>query len=289
MCAVTVEGMRMATSASGASVPPVAPVSAITASPTSWARPAARTTLAELPLVEMPRSTSPAAPKDSDLSLEHTLDAVVVRDGGEQRGVGREGDRRDRGPGVVEREGADELRGKVLGVGGAAPVPTDQELVASAEGGGQQHGGCGDIVPAVLSHLAHEDGGVPQVALRGVACGVQVHLSSLPDERGDDSPRGLEVRGHVIGGDPFREGRPSLARADEHGGRADPSPRLDVGAFVPDEERGCEIQVQVARGIEEQTGFGLTATTGVAGVVGAAVDGVDLGGVRGEEHHGAAC
>ena len=135
MCAVTVLGTRTPTSASAASSPPDAPVSATTRSPATRARSAARITFAELPLVEMAISTSPVAAERLDLALEHALGAEVVRDGGEERRVGRERDRRDRRAGVVDRERADELRREVLRVGRAAAVAADQELAPASQRG----------------------------------------------------------------------------------------------------------------------------------------------------------
>ena len=122
----------------GASEPPDAPVSATTRMPSPRARSAARSTLAEVPLVEIAIRTSPCASERFHLSLEHPLDAEVVRDGCEERRIGGQRDGGDRRARVVDRQRADELRRQVLRVRGAATVPADQELPA----------GCAEMRPA---------------------------------------------------------------------------------------------------------------------------------------------
>ncbi len=65
------------------------------------------------------------------MPLEHLLEAVIVADRGERRGVGGQRDRCKWG--AVGGEAADELRGDVLGVGRAAAVAGQQNLAAAAQ------------------------------------------------------------------------------------------------------------------------------------------------------------
>ena len=131
MCAVIVEGTRIATSASGASG---------AARLLRSARPperscdracsAARTMFAEFPLVEIAMSTSPARPSDSTWraktpSMPKSFAIAVSSDVSVVRAIaGIDGTR------VVDGERAHELGRQVLGVGGAAAVAADQQLPA---------------------------------------------------------------------------------------------------------------------------------------------------------------
>ena len=63
-----------------------------------------------------------------DLALEDVVVAVVVADGGEDAGVGGEGDGAKGG--AVDGEAGDELGDEVLRVGGGASVAADHELAA---------------------------------------------------------------------------------------------------------------------------------------------------------------
>ena len=66
-----------------------------------------------------------------DLAREHLFEAVIVGDRRQCRGVGGQ---RDRGvAGTVLLVAADDLGGDMLGVGGAAAIADDQELVAGAQ------------------------------------------------------------------------------------------------------------------------------------------------------------
>ena len=178
---------------------PTPPVSATTRMPCARACSAARTTFAELPLVEIAISTSPLAAERLDLAREHPLDAEVVRDRGEQRGIGGEGDRRDRRTRVVDREGAHELGGQVLGIGRAAAVAADQQLPAASEcSDAIRIRGRGDVVEA----LGLDERNVSAVSRRYAparARGRPSSLGLLVDERGDDSRGGREVGDDVVG------------------------------------------------------------------------------------------
>ena len=88
----------------------------------------ARSTLGELPEVEMARKTSPGWPRASIWRAKSTLEAVVVADGGEDGGIGGESDGAHRR--AVVDEAADKLRHQMLRVGGAAAVAGHHELAA---------------------------------------------------------------------------------------------------------------------------------------------------------------
>ena len=69
-----------------------------------------------------------AAPAEAlDLAREHLLEAVIVGDRGQRRGVGGQRDRGVAGP--ILLVAADDFGGDMLGVGGAAAIADDQELV----------------------------------------------------------------------------------------------------------------------------------------------------------------
>ena len=111
--------------------PPSPPVSAIVVRPAARAASRPASTFAERPLVEMPSATSPAPPERLDLPGEDALEAVVVGDRRDRRGVVGQRDRRQRAP--LEQEAADELGGDVRGVGGAAAVAEREQLAAARE------------------------------------------------------------------------------------------------------------------------------------------------------------
>jgi hypothetical protein len=74
-----------------------------------------------------------ARTKAGDLAGEHLFEAVIIGDRRQRRGVGGQ---RDRGvAGTILFVAADDLGGDVLGVGGAAAIADDQELVAGAKCG----------------------------------------------------------------------------------------------------------------------------------------------------------
>ena len=77
-----------------------------------------------------------------DLTLEDVIEGVVVADGGEDAGVGGEGDGAEGG--AVDGEAGDELGDKVLGIGGRATVATDEEFAAGLHGVGGEAGGFDD-------------------------------------------------------------------------------------------------------------------------------------------------
>ena len=86
-------------------------------------------------------------PQCFDLAGEELVEAVVVAGGGEDGGVGGEGDGAEGG--TVDGEADDELGDEVLGVGGGATVAGDEELVAVAHSLGGEFGdgdeGVGDF------------------------------------------------------------------------------------------------------------------------------------------------
>ena len=122
---------------SGAAIlPPPAPVSATTRTPSSCAAWIAATTLRELPLVEMASSASPRAPDAAHLLGEDLLVGVVVRDRGERRGVGGERHRGERR--ALDLEAVEELGGEMLRVGSRAAVAAGEHLAAPLEDFGEE-------------------------------------------------------------------------------------------------------------------------------------------------------
>ena len=90
----------------------------------------------ELPLVEMPTTTSPFCDEGFDLPREHALVAVVVRDRRDRRGVHRE---RFRGqPAPLAQKAPAEFRREMLRVGRTAAVSHPQHLASGAESGRQR-------------------------------------------------------------------------------------------------------------------------------------------------------
>src|ERR1700722_14608103 len=74
-----------------------------------------------------------AAAEPFELTREHLLETVVIADCRQRRSVGGQ---RDRGIGrAIFLVAADDFSGDVLGVGGAAAVTCDQELVAGTQAG----------------------------------------------------------------------------------------------------------------------------------------------------------
>jgi hypothetical protein len=73
-----------------------------------------------------------------DLAGKDLIETEVVAAGGEDGGVGGEGDGAEGGAGVGETD--DELGDEVLGVGGGASVAGDEELVAGLHGVGGEFG-----------------------------------------------------------------------------------------------------------------------------------------------------
>ncbi len=74
-----------------------------------------------------------------ELAGEDVVEGVVVADGGEDGGVGGEGDGAEGG--AVDGEAGDEFGDEVLGVGGGAPVAGDEEEAAGFESGGGEFSG----------------------------------------------------------------------------------------------------------------------------------------------------
>ena len=99
-----------------------------------------------------------------DLPGEDVLVPVVVREGGQEGGVGGE---RDRGKGAaldVAAQPAHQLGGHVLAVAGAAAVAAEEQLAAGGVGGGDQLGGVDDAAGAVGHHLLLEGDAVAEPA-----------------------------------------------------------------------------------------------------------------------------
>ena len=109
--------------------------------------------LGELPEVEMPRKTSPGWPRASIWRAKIWSKPKSLRAGGEDGGVGGEGDGAEGG--AVCGEADDELGDEVLGVGGGASVAGDEEFVAGIHGLG---GELGDGDDGVGDGFLGEDG-----------------------------------------------------------------------------------------------------------------------------------
>ena len=73
----------------------------------------------------------PLPAETCDLSREHLFEAVIIGDRRQRRGVGGQRDRRVSRPLLLVA--ADDFGGDMLGVGGAAAIADDQQLVASAK------------------------------------------------------------------------------------------------------------------------------------------------------------
>jgi hypothetical protein len=97
----------------------------------------------------------PGLSEGFDLALEDVVEGVVVADGGEDAGVGGEGDGSQGG--AVDGEAGDELGDEMLGVGGGASVAADEELAAGLHGvggdtAGFDDGGVGGLVAEDPGH-----------------------------------------------------------------------------------------------------------------------------------------
>ena len=101
--------------------------------PSSRAACSAATIFGERPEVEIADEHVALAAERANLPLEHLVEAVVVADRGQRRGVGGERDGGERR--AVVDEASDEFRGDVLGVGGAAAVAGEQDLAAALQRG----------------------------------------------------------------------------------------------------------------------------------------------------------
>ena len=99
------------------------------------------------------------------LPREDPVEAAVVGVGGQERGVGRQRDRRQPRPLEVLRQPADELGGHVLAVGGAAPVAAEQQLGPCAEGLDNQVSGRNNGITAGLGRSALGFSAVPEICL----------------------------------------------------------------------------------------------------------------------------
>ena len=127
-----------------------------------------------------------AAAERLDLLGEHLVVAEVVGDAGQRRGVGRQRDRRQRR--ALELEAVDELGRQVLGVGGAAAVAEEEQLVTVASASRSAR------PPAPAHRLAARE-----IALRRRA-------------RGEDAPDLAPHRGGYTGAPPGSPGDRLAAR-----------------------------------------------------------------------------
>ena len=177
MCAVTSDGIRIATSASGASFPPDRPVSARTMrhAPSGLPEHGLRGVAARGDAEQ----DVPGPSERLELPREDAVDTEVVPDRREDRRVRRQGDRAHRGSRMIDRQGADELRREVLCIGRAPAVPTDQQRAAVPERGGQAGGGLDDVVQARRHDRLQDRGGLRQVPGRASARLFAVHITFL--------------------------------------------------------------------------------------------------------------
>lgn len=99
-----------------------------------------------------------------DLALEDVVEGVVVADGGEDAGVGGEGDGAEGG--AIDGEAGYEFGDEVLGVGGGASVAADEELVAGLHGVGGDAGGFDDggVDGVVVKDFRHGVDGLGELA-----------------------------------------------------------------------------------------------------------------------------
>ena len=107
-----------------------------------------------------------------DLALEDVVVGVVVADGGEDAGVGGEGDGAEGR--AVDGEAGDELGDEVLGVGGGASVAADHELAAGLHGVGGDLAGLDDggVDGVVVEDRGHGGDGLLELVLDEVAWAV---------------------------------------------------------------------------------------------------------------------
>jgi len=82
------------------------------------------------------------AAKGFNLAGEDAAEAVIIGDGGDGGKICGQGERRKRG--AIKGEAADEFRGDVLGVRGAAAITEEQNLVAALERMDQRSGELGE-------------------------------------------------------------------------------------------------------------------------------------------------
>lgn len=87
-----------------------------------------------------------------DLAGKYGLEAAVVGDSGEDGGIGSQSHRRQ--PAALAAKAADDFRGQVLGVGGAATIAAPEDFAPGAQGGGHgQSNGFQKLL--LLFDLAH--------------------------------------------------------------------------------------------------------------------------------------
>ena len=107
------------------------PVKPMVTMPFSRAVRSAARMFGERPEVDQRQQHIAALAEACDLPREHLFEAVIVGDRRQCRGVGGQ---RDRGvAGTLLFVAADDFSGDMLGVGGAAAIADDQELVAGAQ------------------------------------------------------------------------------------------------------------------------------------------------------------
>ena len=140
ICMVTLLGTSRRTSAWSANLPPPSPVIATTPMPALRAASQAARTLAELPLVEMPISTSPGRP-----SVSTCLAKIPRNRNHSRRPSGKSCPWSGRAP--TDRHGGDDGQGwpRILRqdavVGRRAAIAAQHQLAAFTKGGGDHFGG----------------------------------------------------------------------------------------------------------------------------------------------------
>lgn len=105
------------------------------------------------------------AAKGFDLAGEDAAEAVIVGDGGDGGKICGQGERGKSG--AIKGETANELRGDVLGVRGAAAITEEQNLVAALEGLDERSGELGEAgkdLRVAKEGALHGDGGCDGVA-----------------------------------------------------------------------------------------------------------------------------
>src|SRR5712691_7266347 len=123
--------MAIQWSANSDTGPRFAPVMATVTMPPARAASIAFTTFLERPEVEIPHQHVTASPQRLDLAGENMLIAEVVADGGQGRGIHRQG--QSRHARSVEHEFTDQLRSQMLAVAGTAAIAAKHHLAAAGD------------------------------------------------------------------------------------------------------------------------------------------------------------
>jgi hypothetical protein len=105
----------------------------MTATPFAPAAATAAITLGDEPLVLIGEQHVASSPQCLYLTREHALKGEIVCVGGEKRRVGGQRNRGKRRPITLFRQPADEFRGDMLAIRGAAAVSAEQQLAAALD------------------------------------------------------------------------------------------------------------------------------------------------------------